>query len=69
MHSWLHLQGGYPQAIKLISPPQLMVISLNGSEILSWVQGLMLPLNTETFQLFAVIALLSNVFQGNAHFP
>lgn len=46
-----------------------MVISLNDSEILSQAQGLTLPLNTEPYQLFAVIAWLSSVFLGNTHFP
>lgn len=46
-----------------------MVISLNDSEILSRAQGLTLPLNSEPYQLFAVIVWLSGGFLGHTHFP
>lgn len=46
-----------------------MVISLNDSEILPWVQGLTLLLNTELRQFFALIVWLFSIFLGNTHFP
>lgn len=46
----------------------LVIISRNNCEILSWAQGLTLPLNTELYQLLAVIAWLSSVFLGNTNF-
>lgn len=53
----LHLQVGCPQAIQLsffFPPPPLASHGHSDSKILSWAQGLTLPLNTESYQLFAV---------------